>query len=64
MQHYAQNVSGGRTDLISCSYRLFSHSFYLGFACIFTVNICRCHSAHTREEQGHEDEDVNSNNSL
>ncbi len=23
-----------------------------------------CHSAHSREEQGHADEDVNSNNSL
>ncbi len=35
------------------------------------VNGCRlrfglvfCHGAHTREEQGHADEDVNSNNSL
>ncbi len=28
-------------DLIRCSYRLFSHSFYLGSFCIYTVNICR-----------------------
>ncbi len=25
---------------------------------------CSCHGAHSREEQGHADEDVNSNNSL
>ncbi len=30
-----QNVYGGRTDLTRCSYRLFSHCFYLGFVCIY-----------------------------
>ncbi len=28
------------------------------------VHMCRCHSAHTKEEQEHADEDLNSNNSL
>ncbi len=29
-----------------------------------TIFPSRCHGAHTREEQGHADEDVNSNNSI
>ncbi len=29
-----------------------------------SLSLGYCHGAHTREEQGHADEDVNSNNSL
>ncbi len=28
------------------------------------VCVCDCHGAHTREEQEHADEDINSNNNL
>ncbi len=30
----------GRTGLTRCSNRLFNHSFYVGFVCIY-INICR-----------------------
>ncbi len=32
--------------------------------CVLCLLLYSCHGAHTREEQEHADEDVNSNNSI